>query len=200
MASTDERSCTPAQRVCGAQHAGWLSTPMRKVINNPKRILRGLVGAGETVVDLGCGPGFFSLPLAQLVGDAGCVIAVDVQQTMLEMLCVRAEKAGLARRIRPHRSSVDAIGVVEPADFVLAFYMLHEVSEKARFLREVHDILKEGGRFLLVEPIGHVSKAEYRQIVETAKEAGLVPVSVRHVAFSRAALFLRRDAGVNARS
>jgi ubiquinone/menaquinone biosynthesis C-methylase UbiE len=192
VAITDEKTSTPAQRICGAQHGGWLSTPMRKVINNPKRILRGLVGAGETVVDLGCGPGFFTLPLAHLVGDAGCVIAVDVQEAMLKKLCLRAEKAGLAQRIRPHRSSADAIGALEPADFVLAFYMLHEVSEKARFLREVHDILKEGGRFLLVEPIGHVSKVEYRQTVETAKQAGLVPISVPRVAFSRATLFTRR--------
>jgi ubiquinone/menaquinone biosynthesis C-methylase UbiE len=189
---TGEKTSAPTQRVCAAEHAGWLSTPMRKVINNPKRILRGLVGAGETVVDLGCGPGFFSLPLAHMVGDAGRVIAVDVQEAMLKKLTVRAEKAGLASRIRPHRSNADSIGTIEPADFVLAFYVLHEVPDKESFLRQVHDILKEGGRFLLVEPIGHVTKAEYRRTVETAHEAGLVSVSVPRIAFSRAALFTRR--------
>ena len=177
--------------VCPAEHAGWLTSSVRKLANNPRRILRGLVSKGDTAVDLGAGPGFFSLPLAEMVGETGRVIAVDVQEEMLAQLRVRAEKAGLASRIQLHHSSPDAIGVADRADFALAFYMLHEVSGKDGFLREVHGILREGGRFLLVEPMGHVSKAQFAQTVELVKQAGFVPVAEPRVAFSRARLFRR---------
>ena len=89
-------------RVCPASHAGWLSTPLRRLVQNPERILRGLVSEGDTVIDLGCGPGFFTLPLARMAGETGSVIAVDLQPEMLEQLRQRAERAGLAARIRLH--------------------------------------------------------------------------------------------------
>ena len=112
-------------------------------------------------IDLGCGPGFFTLPLAELVGQTGSVIAVDVQQEMLDRVRARTETAGLLSRIRFHHSGLEGPGVLGPADFALAFWMLHEVPEKPTFLRQVHDSLKEGGTFLLVEPSGHVSKARF---------------------------------------
>ena len=107
---TKNQGDSPAQgpRVCPAEHAGWLSTSWRKVIHNPRRMLRGLVRPGDTVVDLGCGPGFFSLPLAELVGKEGLVVAVDLQDEMLQKLRVRLSKLVLppgstftdARRLR----------------------------------------------------------------------------------------------------
>ena len=96
-------SAPPARSVCPAEHAGWLSTPLRRLGQDPRRILHGLVTEGDTAVDLGCGPGFFTLPMASMVGHGGTVIAVDLQQEMLDRLRLRAERAGLAARIRLHR-------------------------------------------------------------------------------------------------
>jgi ubiquinone/menaquinone biosynthesis C-methylase UbiE len=177
--------------VCPADQAGWLTASVRKLVNNPRRILKGLVREGDTAMDLGCGPGFFSLPLAEMVGDTGRVIAVDVQEEMLAKLRLRAESAGLAARIQFHHSSPDAIGVADRADFALAFWMVHEVPDKDGFSREVFGILKEGGRFLLVEPMGHVSKPQFGHTVELARGAGFVPVAEPRVGFSRATLFSR---------
>jgi ubiquinone/menaquinone biosynthesis C-methylase UbiE len=193
MAAPGRGASDRSSHVCPAEQAGWLTASIRKLGNNPRRILKGLVDEGDTAVDLGCGPGFFTLPLAEMVGETGWVIAVDVQEEMLKKLRVRAEKAGLASRIDLHHSSPDSIGVVGPADFALAFYMLHEVPDKEGFLREVSDLVKEGGRFLLVEPMGHVSKAEFRRTIDVAEEAGLTPVAQPHVVFSRATLFTRRQ-------
>ena len=80
----------PARDVGPAGHAGWLSSPVRRVVTDPKRIPRGLVEPGDTAVDLGCGPGFFTHPLVGMVGDGGSVIAVDLQPAMLEKVRVRA--------------------------------------------------------------------------------------------------------------
>ena len=191
MTEDERESATNGQRVCPAEHAGWLYSSWRKVIHNPARILRGLVKPGDTAVDLGCGPGFFTLPLAEMVGEEGLVIAVDLQEAMLEKLRARAEQAGLASRIHPHQATTTTMDLVARAEFVLAFYMLHEVPNKERFLEEVREILNEDGRFLLVEPWGHVSGVEYQRTVATAAAVGLKPLSKVRVAFSRGTLFQR---------
>jgi ubiquinone/menaquinone biosynthesis C-methylase UbiE len=179
------------ERVCPAAHAGWLTTPLRRVVQDPRRILRGLVAEGDTVIDLGCGPGFFTLPMAAMAGVGGTVIAVDLQQEMLERLRVRADRTGASARIRLHRCPADGLDLHCQADFALAFYMLHEVPGEEVFLRQVHAALKPNGRFLLVEPRGHVSSADFERSLAVAGEAGFQVVSRPRLAFSRAALLTR---------
>jgi len=57
--------------VCSAAHAGWLVTPLRRLLHDPRRILAGLIAPGATAIDFGCGPGFFTLPMADMVGRMG---------------------------------------------------------------------------------------------------------------------------------
>ncbi len=73
--------------------------PFRKIYQDPFTILTPYLKNGDTAVDLGCGMGYFSIPLAELVGDRGKVIAVDLQERMLAGLRGRAEKAKLLERI-----------------------------------------------------------------------------------------------------
>jgi ubiquinone/menaquinone biosynthesis C-methylase UbiE len=188
---TEKNTAERSTYVCPAEHSDWLFSSLRRLINHPRRILKGLVREGDTAVDLGCGPGFFTLPLAQMVGETGHVIAVDIQEEMLAKLRARADKAGLASRIQLHHAGANTLGVAGPVDFALAFWMVHEVPDRERFLRETNGLLREGGRFLLVEPRGHVSKAQFRQTVETAKEAGFAALARPRVGFSRATLFER---------
>ena len=177
--------------VCPAQNSGWLTLSVRKLFNDPARIFAGLVNPGDTVVDLGCGPGFFTLPLAEMVGASGQVIAVDVQQGMLDRLRARAEAAGAAARVQLCLSGPAGPGPVGPADLAVAFWMLHEVPDRVGFLRQVHDLLKPAGRLLLVEPRGHVGKAQFEASLADAAEEGLRLESRPRVGFSRAALLRR---------
>ncbi|HTX70409.1 MAG TPA: class I SAM-dependent methyltransferase [Thermoleophilia bacterium] len=176
--------------VCSAEHAGWLSTPVRRLITDPRRILRGLVRPGDHVVDLGCGPGFFTLPLAAAVGEQGQVIAVDLQPAMLEKLRERASRQGVVERIRLHQCAAESLALDESSalDFALAFWMVHEVPDAPRFFREVAAVLRPGGSLLLVEPKGHVGSSEWAATLDAARAAGLVVVQPRRVALSRAAL------------
>lgn len=178
-------------RVCPASHAGYLSTPLRRLITNPRRIFGRLVRPGDVVLDLGCGPGFFTLPLAEMVGESGRVVAVDLQLEMLEMLRARIQGSPLQSRITIQQCMADTIGQTEPADFAGAFYMVHEVIDPDRFLREIHDTLKPGGRLLVVEPKGHVSAPDFAATMAKAAQAGLRLVARPRIFFSRTALFVR---------
>ena len=71
-----------------------IDPPFRRLVHDPQKIVGPYVKPGMTVMDVGCGVGWFSIPMARMVGDQGKVIAVDLQPQMLDMLRRRAEKAG----------------------------------------------------------------------------------------------------------
>jgi ubiquinone/menaquinone biosynthesis C-methylase UbiE len=193
VAGERQQTTTGAHRVCPVSNAGWLSTPLRRVVHNPARILRGLVAPAQTAIDLGCGPGYFTLPLAGMVGPGGRVHAVDLQPAMLDILSTRAARAGLADRIVLHPCEASSLGLgdLEAAHFALAFAMVHEVPDAALFFREVHGALRAHGQMLLAEPAGHVSASAFAKTVDIAVAAGLRVAARRRIPFSRAALLER---------
>jgi ubiquinone/menaquinone biosynthesis C-methylase UbiE len=178
--------------VCPYWLAFTLDNPIRRLIHKPEKILAGLVKAGQTVMDLGCGPGTFSLEMARLVGDQGRVIVVDLQKQMLERVRSRAKQAGLISRFVFQQATPERIGVSEKVDFVLAFWMMHEVPDQRRLLEEVKSLINPGGHFLLVEPILHVTGENFQKTIQLATRAGLTPVEERNVRISRGMLFQKR--------
>ena len=121
----------------------------------------------------------------------GKVIAVDLQQQMLNMLRRRAERAGVADRIELHKCEPDRLGIDSDADFALVFAVLHEVPDQHRFLGEVSDGLKAGGKLLLAEPLLHVSGKKFAEEVAVAEEVGLRIIERPDVRWSRAVLFAK---------
>ena len=181
--------------VCPHWLSGLLDNPLRRWLHDPDTLFAGLLEPGQTALDLGCGPGTFTLALARRAGPAGRVIAVDLQPRMLARLRAKAEKAGLQERIQLHACSPTALGL-DPrarADFALAFWMVHEVPDPARFLGEVLAGLRPGGRLLLVEPLLHVSAKQFARTLELARAGGWSLEGPRAVRISRAAL-LRKGA------
>lgn len=140
------------------------------------------------VLDVGCGPGFFSLDMARMVGSSGRVIAADLQEGMLAKLRDKMRRTELEGRITLHKCREEKIGVSESVDFILAFYMVHEVPDQAEFFNEIESILKPNGRFLIVEPPFHVSKKAFEETVEKAQKAGLTIAEKPKVFLSKAAL------------
>jgi ubiquinone/menaquinone biosynthesis C-methylase UbiE len=171
----------------------WLiwtfDNPLRKLLQKPEEILNGLVSAGDTAVDIGCGIGYFTIPLSKMVGTAGKVIAVDLQDRMLAGMEKRAIKNGLMDRIIPHKCTQKSLGINEPADFVLAFYMVHEVPDQSHLFGEIASFLKPGGKLLVVEPGMHVKADVFEKTIKTAQSCGLNLVSRPHFRFSHAVVF-----------
>jgi len=171
----------------------WLAysfdNPLRRLLHDPERLLGPLVARGATVIDVGCGMGFFSLGLARLVGEEGQVIAADLQPEMLAKTEARARRAGLAGRIRLHRCAPTELGLAErQADFILAFWMAHEVPDAAHFFRQLRALLLPGGRVLVAEPRLHVTERRVRELLSAARAAGLRPCGAPPVAASRSVL------------
>jgi ubiquinone/menaquinone biosynthesis C-methylase UbiE len=166
-----------AAHVCPYWAGYFLAHRLRKLLQNPYRILAPYVRPNMTVLDIGSAMGFFSLPLAEMVGPAGKVVCVDVQPRMLQVLRRRAAEAGVGERIEAHVSSEDSIGLQgreASFDFALAFTMMHEVGNQANFLREIYQMLKPGAALLLTEPIKHVSRTEFDRTISLARQEGFV--------------------------
>jgi ubiquinone/menaquinone biosynthesis C-methylase UbiE len=162
--------------VCPVGLAGMFSMRIRRLVHNPGRLLASRVGAGDRVLEIGCGPGFFTPDLARLVGPTGSVVAVDLQQGMLDRLAARLAGSDVARRVRLVRCDADHLGVAGPFDFVLLFYVLHEVPDATRLFRELALQLAPGATVLLVEPPLHVSAATFAAELAAAAAAGLAVV------------------------
>ncbi len=179
-------------RVCPWWLAWTFDNPLRRFFHEPEKILGPYVHEGMTVADIGCGMGYFSLAMAKLVAEEGTVFAVDLQQKMLDVLQKRAEKAGVASRIRTVRAGDDDIGIKERVDFVLAFWMVHEVRDIPRFFTQVASILKETGKLLIVEPRVHVTNRRFQETLGHARTAGFRISDAPHIRLSRAAVLSKR--------
>ncbi len=175
----------------------WLAytfdQPLRRLVQNPERLLGTWLRPGMTALDIGCGMGFFSIPMARLVSPGGHAVAVDVQQKMLEVLMRRARHAGVAGAITPRLASRDSLNVGESVDFALAMWMVHEVEDRARLFAQLAASLVAGGHLLVAEPKVHVTKRAFEETLRIAADEGLSVVERPRVGLSRAALLVRRS-------
>lgn len=172
--------------ICPMALASALDSGVRKLFHNPKKILKPYVHEGMAALDLGCGPGFFSIEMARLIGKSGNVVAADVQQGMLDIVRKKIKKLGI-ENIQLHKSE-GRIGLKQKFDFVLMFYMLHEVPKQDSLLHEVKTLLKPEGKVLIVEPKFHVSRKTFDNSIETVKAIGFRIIEKPRVFLSRSIL------------
>jgi 2-polyprenyl-3-methyl-5-hydroxy-6-metoxy-1,4-benzoquinol methylase len=97
---------------------------------------------------------------------------VDLQQEMLDVVKRRATRKGLIDRIVTHRCSVDDIGFTEQVDFIIAFWMVHEVPDQRALLTQLRYVAGPECRLLIAEPKMHVTADDLERTVEHANEAG----------------------------
>jgi ubiquinone/menaquinone biosynthesis C-methylase UbiE len=177
MSATTSRNREPGHHVCPWWLGYGLLLPVRRLLENPERMLAPHVRPGAKALELGCGMGYFTLPLARLAGETGRVLCLDIQPRMLAALERRAQRAGLRPRIETRLCGPESLGLTQEAgtiDLAVLIHVLHELPDARTALSEIRTALTAEGRVLLIEPPGHVSAAEFERQIETASAVGLV--------------------------
>ena len=133
--------------------AEWLSRDTRENEERCSLMLSNLgLKRGQTVCDMGCGNGFYTIKMAKLVGAKGKVLAVDIQPEMLEMLDVAAKKAKVDKNIEPILGEFHDPKLPEgKVDLILCVDVYHEFSHPEQMLAAMRKSLAPGGLLVLVE-------------------------------------------------
>jgi 2-polyprenyl-3-methyl-5-hydroxy-6-metoxy-1,4-benzoquinol methylase len=171
-----------------------LASPVRKLLHNPRNILAPYVKEGMTVLDFGSAMGFFSIPIAQMVGPAGKVICIDLQEKMIARLKKRAQKAGVAARMETRLCTQDSLELEPLAgtiDFALLFAVVHEVPAREALFAGLASALKARANLLVAEPRGHVSVEDFARTLSVAGEQGFVEAGTPQIARSHTVLLRR---------
>ena len=161
--------------------APWLIRETREQEEHPKKLLQALgLKPGQTVADIGCGNGFYTLRMAQIVGPTGKALAVDIQPEMLELLRERARAAGISN-VEPILGAPGEPKLPEAAvDLILLVDVYHEFSFPERMLQAMGAALAPGGRIAIAEyrmedpdvPIKLLHKMTEKQVVLEFKANG----------------------------
>ncbi len=160
--------------------APWLVRESRQREEDCRLLLEALeVKPGQTICDLGCGNGFYTLELARLVGPRGTVYAVDIQPEMLRMLASRAVDEGLMNIKPVLGTAIDPRVPEGRIDMVLCVDVYHEFSHPEAMLARLRASLAPDGRLVLAEfrgedpavpikPLHKMTKAQIRAELEPA--------------------------------
>jgi len=190
--------------------APWLMRKERQEEEHCKQLLAALkIKPGQTVCDMGCGSGFYTVRMAKLVGEKGLVLAVDIQPEMLSLLDKTAKKAG-TKHIKPVLGSpIDPSLPAGEVDLILVVDVYHEFGYPVQMLAAMRKSLKPGGRIALAEyrledpavPIKLLHKMSKEQILKEYAANGLKVVEQfdelpwQHLMFfERDETFKREDA------
>ena len=146
--------------------SNWLIRPERDQEENASESFQKLdLNPGMVVCDLGCGNGYWTLPMAKKVGSQGVVYAVDIQPEMLQKLRQRSDRFQL-KNVRPVLGTIDNPKLpLDTLDLLLMVDVYHEFSHPESMLWEIRRALK---------PTGVIALLEYRKEDET------VPIKLLH--------------------
>ena len=163
---------------------GMLLDPERAEWTRPAELFAELeVGPGMQVADVGCGPGFFALPMAGLVGDEGRIFAIDDSPKMLEALAEGARARDLIGRIETREADAADTGLPDSSlDLVLCVFVYHEVDDREKLLAEFTRITRPGGTVAMVDwrkgvdsdlGPGNEERLTPQQMIDPMEAAGL---------------------------
>jgi len=181
------------ENICPVEKAGMLDSFFRRIIQNPKKIVKPYVKEGITAMDLGCGPGFFTIEMAKIIQQSGKVIAVDIQEGMLDLLAAKIKGTQYQDIVTLHRAKSNTLDYQGKVDFILAFYVIHEINRNNLF-SELKSILNPEGKMLIVEPNFHISKKVYKEMLHILEKEGFEIISKPKIFFSRAVLVKQNPA------
>jgi protein-L-isoaspartate O-methyltransferase len=172
-------------QVMGHQAAGWLERPEREEEEQPARLLKALrLKSGDVVADVGAGTGYHAFRMARLVGPRGKVLAVDIQEEMLDIIRRRMKRDKVANVEPVLGAEADPRLPAAAVDLILMVDVYHEFARPYEMTQALVRALKPGGRLVFVEfrledpdvPIKRVHKMSTRQVLKEMR-----PHPLRHL-------------------
>jgi ubiquinone/menaquinone biosynthesis C-methylase UbiE len=138
--------------VMGHQAADWLERPERDEEEHTEKLVEQLrVKPGEVIADIGAGTGYFTRRLAKRAGPGGAVLAVDIQQEMLDLLTNKMAEAGVTN-VKPVLGTItDPKLAANSVDLTLMVDVYHEFDHPWEMMQAITRALKPGGRVVFVE-------------------------------------------------
>ncbi len=155
-----------------------LDNPQRRKLLPPDAILNQLgIRPGDTIIDFGCGVGYFTIPALELVGENGKVIAIDISKKMLDEL---RKRAGARKNLEIMRSN-NTDKAPDNVDFIFLITVLHELEGPEKFLEKCFAKLNENGRLIIID--WQKRETEFGPPLEhrIAKEEVLAMSGKRHI-------------------
>lgn len=175
MANT--RTCQRDSCCAGDDHTRWLflqDNPLRRLVTRPKKFVSQYLSRGAVTADLGCGPGFYTLAIAEAVGPEGKIYAVDSDEKSIRALKSKMSKYGY-QNIDAQVASAAEVDFIHDhsLDFILSNLVLCCMADHEGAVKEMKRLLKQSAQAYLsvargprTKDLNAVSKAEWRRILE----------------------------------
>ena len=189
--------------VMGPGGISWLDRPEREEEEHPRVVIDALgLQSGEVVADLGAGSGFFTFRIAPKVGKSGKVLAVDIQDEMLEAIRERAARLHITNVEEVKGTATDPKLPANALDLVLMVDVYHELEFPYEMMTKVRAALKPNGRVVFIEyrkedprvAIKELHKMSLEQLQKEMRAVGLVPVrTVETLPSQHIAMFKKSD-------
>jgi ubiquinone/menaquinone biosynthesis C-methylase UbiE len=180
----------------------WLERSEREREERPAQVLKELnIREGQTVADLGAGSGYYTLRMAQAVGETGTVYAVDIEPRMLQFITQRAAREDISTIKTVQATATDPGLPPNSLDLLLMVDVYHELEYPFEVMQKVHTAMRTGGRVALVEyrandptvMIKPVHTMTERQVIAELREAGFHHVeTVRTLPLQHLMIFEKR--------
>lgn len=174
-------------QVMGAGAMSWLDRPERAEEEHPEVVIDAMqLQDGDVVADFGAGSGYFTFRIAPRVGKAGKVLAVDIQEEMLDTIRSRAGALGITNVEEIKDTETDPKLPTAGVDRVLFVDVYHELAYPYEVMTKVRAALKPEGRVVFVEyrkedpqvRIKEVHKMSVEQLTREMAAVGLARVQL----------------------
>ncbi len=142
--------------------------PLLPIFRNPYKLLRAAgLKLGQKVLEVGCGPGFFTIPAAKIVGEEGFVYAVDVHPLAIERVKEKIEKEGI-KNVKPILANASDTGLLDRSiDLAFLFGLQYVAGGLKNVISEMHRILKPGGVLSFEK-----TKGSEKKLIEEVERGG----------------------------
>lgn len=127
------------------------SESRRKVLPPEKTLINLGLHEGDTMADIGCGVGYFTIPAAEIVGGSGKIFAMDISSEMLKEVQSKIEKNNISNIETVVTEENDLKIENDKVSFAFISFVLHEADNKEKFLKEIRRIISPKGRIAIIE-------------------------------------------------